>query len=139
MEDLVAAIDAVHVRGPRVVLVTSMHIDDTPEACIDLVVSDRIDRYRLRTPQLPITVGGAGDVMAALFLAHHLRSGSAAQAMSLAASSVFGVLNRTAEASSNEMFCPWRRLRIMASAVVNDNPSRWHYCRNIGNIFDLAL
>jgi pyridoxine kinase len=103
MEDLVAAIDAVHARGPRVVLVTSMHIDDTPDACIDLVVSDRINRYRLRTPQLPITVGGAGDVMAALFFAHHLRSGSAAQATSLAASSVFGVLNRTAEAGSNEM------------------------------------
>jgi pyridoxine kinase len=48
MEDLVAAIDAVHARGPRVVLVTSMHINDTPDACIDLVVSDRIGRYRLR-------------------------------------------------------------------------------------------
>jgi pyridoxine kinase len=57
----------------------------------------------LRTPQLPITVGGTGDVMAALFFAHHLRSGSANQAMSLAASSVFSVLNRTAAASSNEM------------------------------------
>jgi len=80
-----------------------MRIDDTPDACIDLVVSDRIDRYRLRTPQLPIAVGGMGDMMAALFFAHHLRSGSAEEAMSLAASSVFGVLNRTAEAASNEM------------------------------------
>jgi pyridoxine kinase len=48
-------------------------------------------------------MGGAGDVMAALFFAHHLRTGSAAEAMSLAASSVFGLLNRTVEAGSNEM------------------------------------
>jgi pyridoxine kinase len=103
LDDLVAAIDAVHARGPRVVLVTSMRIDDTPSNCIDLVVSDGVDRCRLRTPELPIAVGGAGDVMAALFFAHRLRTGSAAEAMSLAASSVFGLLNRTVEAGANEM------------------------------------
>jgi pyridoxine kinase len=103
LDDLVAAIDAVHACGPGVVLVTSMHINDTPSECIDLAVSDGIERCRLRMPELPIAVGGAGDVMAALFFAHHLRTGSAAEAMSLAASSVFGLLNRTVEAGSNEM------------------------------------
>jgi pyridoxine kinase len=103
LDDLVAALDAVHACGPGVVLVTSMRIDDTPNECIDLVVSDGIDRWRLRMPELPIAVGGAGDVTAALFFAHHLRTGSAAEAMSLAASSVFGLLNRTVEAGANEM------------------------------------
>jgi pyridoxine kinase len=103
LDGLVAAIDAVHACGPGVVLVTSIRIDDTPNGCIDLVVSDGIDRFRLRLPELPIAVGGAGDVLAALFFAHHLRLGSAAEAMSLAASSVFGVLNRTVEAGANEM------------------------------------
>ena len=101
--DVAAAIDAVHARGPRVVLVTSVHTDDTPEDCVDLVVSDGIDRCRLRTPLLPLVVNGAGDTIAALFLAHHLSTGSVAEAMSLAASSVFGVLSRTAEAGASEM------------------------------------
>src|SRR5262249_50478486 len=101
--DVVAAIDAVHARGPRVVLVTSVHTDDTPDDCVDLVVSDGFDHCRLRTPLLPIVANGAGDTIAALFLAHHLSTGSAAEAMSLAASSVFGVLSRTAEAGASEM------------------------------------
>jgi pyridoxine kinase len=103
LDDLVAAIDAVHARGPGVVLVTSMRIDDTLSGCIDLAVSDGVDRCRLRLPELPVAVGGAGDVLAALFFAHHLRSGSAAEAMSRAASSVFGVLKRTLEAGAKEM------------------------------------
>ena len=52
----------------------------------------------LRTPKLPISVNGAGDAIAALFFAHYLRTGSAAEALSRAASSVFGILKRTAEA-----------------------------------------
>ena len=54
----------------------------------------------MRTPKLPISVNGAGDAIAALFFAHYLRSGSVADAVARAASSVFGVLRRTAEAAS---------------------------------------
>jgi pyridoxine kinase len=100
---LAAALEAVHAYGPRVVFVTSLSTDETPNDCIDLVVSDGTDRCRLRTPRLPIEVGGAGDVVAALFFAHYLQLGSAAEALSLAASSMFGVLNRTAETGSSEM------------------------------------
>jgi pyridoxine kinase len=100
---LAAAVEAVHACGPRVVFVTSLHTEETPDDCIDLVVSDGTDRCRLRTPRLPIDVGGAGDAVAALFFAHYLQLGSAAEALALAASSMFGVLNRTAEAGSSEM------------------------------------
>jgi pyridoxine kinase len=58
---------------------------------------------RLRTPRLPTAAHGAGDAIAALFLAHYLRSRSAAEALSLSASSVFGVLQRTAAAGAQEM------------------------------------
>jgi pyridoxine kinase len=101
--DLAAALDAVHARGPRVVFVTSLHTSITPGDCIDLVVSDGRDRCRLRTPRLPVAVSGAGDAVAALFLAHLLSTGSAVEAMVLAASSVFGVLDRTAEAGASEL------------------------------------
>ena len=103
LAEALAAVDALHALGPRVVLVTSLRLDDTPADALDLVASDGIDRYRLRTPLLPLTINGAGDVIAALFFAHHLSTGSAAEALSLAASSLFGVLSRTAEQGSREM------------------------------------
>ena len=65
-----AAIDALRALGPRVVLVTSLVTDETPADAIDLVACDAAGRYRLRTPKLPIAAHGAGDAIAALFLAH---------------------------------------------------------------------
>jgi pyridoxine kinase len=101
--ELAAALDAMHVHGPRVVLVTSLMTDRTPPDAVDLVVSSSAERCRVRTPRLPIAVNGAGDAIAALFFAHYLQLGSAAKALSLAASAIFGVLRRTVEAGSNEM------------------------------------
>jgi pyridoxine kinase len=101
--DALAAIDAVHALGPKVVLVTSLHTDETPAEAVDLVASDASGRFRVRTPKLPISINGAGDAIAALFFAHHLRTRSAAEALSLAASSIFGVLRRTADAGAREI------------------------------------
>ena len=84
-------------------LVTSLVTNETPADAIDLVACDDSGRYRVRTPKLPISVNGAGDAIAALFFAHYLRSGSAAEALSRAASSIFGILKRTAEAGSREI------------------------------------
>jgi pyridoxine kinase len=101
--DALAAIDALHAFGPKMIMVTSLHTDETPPNAIDLVASDASGRFRVRTPKLPISVNGAGDAIAALFFAHYLRTGSAADALSRAASSIFGVLRRTAEAGSREI------------------------------------
>jgi pyridoxine kinase len=101
--DALAAIDAVHALGPKVVLVTSLHTDETPADAIDLAASDASGHFRVRTPKLPISINGAGDAIAALFFAHLLRAGSAAEALSRAASSVFGLLRRTADAGSREI------------------------------------
>jgi pyridoxine kinase len=98
-----AAIDAVHKLGPKVILVTSLHTDETPSDAIDLVASDASGAFRVRTPKLPIAVNGAGDAIAALFFAHHLRTGSAAEALSRSASSIFGLLKRTADAGAREI------------------------------------
>ena len=56
LADALAAVKAVHELGPRAVLVTSLHIDDTPDDAIDLLASDATGRFRLRTPKL--TFGG---------------------------------------------------------------------------------
>jgi pyridoxine kinase len=101
--DAVAAIDAVHKLGPRVVLATSIATDETPPDAIDLIVSDAAGRFRLRTPRLTLAANGTGDAIAALFFAHLLRGGSAADALARAASSLFGILRRTAQAGAREL------------------------------------
>jgi pyridoxine kinase len=100
---LIRALDAVHALGPRVVLVTSLHTSDAPLGTLDLLVSDSGQRWRVRTPLLPVSVNGAGDAIAALFFVHYLTTRNAAEALSRAASSVYGVLKRTAEAGSREI------------------------------------
>ena len=97
------AVDELRACGPRTVLVTSLVTEETPADAIDMVVCDDAGRHRLRVPKLPVTAHGAGDLIAALFLAHVLRTASAAEALSQAASAVHGVLARTAAAKSGEM------------------------------------
>jgi pyridoxine kinase len=98
-----AAIDALHAKGPAAVMVTSLHTDETPIDCLDLVASGPKGRFRVRTPKLPLSLNGAGDAIAALFMAHYLRTGSAGTALSNAASAVYGVLAKTLEAGSREI------------------------------------
>lgn len=97
------ALKAVHDLGPRAILVTSLHTTETPDDAIDLLASDDSGCFRLRTPKLPISVNGAGDAIAALFFAHYLRTGKIDQALSRAASSIFGILRKTVEVGSREI------------------------------------
>jgi pyridoxine kinase len=103
LADVLAAVKVVHGLGPRAILVTSLHTEDTPEETIDLLASDATGRFRLRTPKLPLVVNGAGDAIAALFFAHYLRIGRIEEALSRAASAIFGVLTKTAAAGAGEI------------------------------------
>jgi pyridoxine kinase len=103
LADALGAVKAAQALGPRAVLVTSLHTEDTPEDSIDMLASDDTGRFRLRTPRLQMAVNGAGDAMAALFFAHYLRSGKIDEALSRAGSAIFGVLTKTAEAGAPEI------------------------------------
>jgi pyridoxine kinase len=98
-----AAVAAVHELGPKVVLATSLQTDDTPSGCVDLLAGIGERFWRVRTPKLGVSVNGAGDAIAALFLVDYFRSRSAATALREAASSVWGLLKRTEEAGSREI------------------------------------
>ena len=103
LDDAKAAVAELQGRGPRTVLVTSLQVEDTPEDCVDLLAGEEGRFWRVRTPKLPISVNGAGDAMAALFLFHRLRWDDSRLALSAATSSVFGLLRRTAEEKSREI------------------------------------
>src|ERR1700760_2482603 len=89
--------------GLRCVLLTSLETELTPGDHMDLLVAEGDHFHLLRTPRLPVAVNGAGDAIAALFLFHRIRTGSAVQAMEEAGSAVHGLLRRTAEAGSREI------------------------------------
>jgi pyridoxine kinase len=97
------AVAAVQDLGPRVVLTTSLATDDTPDDAVDLLASEGSRHFRVRTPRLDVSVNGAGDAIAALFLAHWLETRSAAEALGRAAASVWGLLKRTEDAGSREI------------------------------------
>jgi pyridoxine kinase len=100
---ILSAVGDIHARGPRAVLVTSVRSDATPRDSVDVIASDASGRYLLRTPLLAAPANGAGDLIAALFFFHYLRSGSVADALAGATSSVFGLLRRTRDASAPEI------------------------------------
>ncbi|HTR17195.1 MAG TPA: pyridoxal kinase PdxY [Acetobacteraceae bacterium] len=89
--------------GRRIVLVTSVITEATPPDALDLLAAGPDGAFLLRTPRLPITVNGAGDAIAALFLFHVLREGNPRAALELAGSSIHGLLRRTAEAGAREI------------------------------------
>jgi pyridoxine kinase len=90
-------------QGPRCVLLTSLKVAETPEDQIEMLAAEGEAFHRIRTPMLPLSVNGAGDAIAALFLFHRLKSGQAGAALGPAASSIYGLLRRTAEAGSREI------------------------------------
>jgi pyridoxine kinase len=89
--------------GPACVLLTSLETESTPEGCIDMMTFEGGAFHVLRTPRLGLSVNGAGDAIAALFLFHWLQSGRSVAALEAAGSSVHGLLRRTAEAGSREI------------------------------------
>jgi len=98
-----SACDALHARGPKVILVTSLEMSGDDPTTIALMASDRGRKFIVRTPRLPLSVNGAGDAIAALFMVHYARTNDARAALENAASAIFGLLRRTAEAGSREI------------------------------------
>ena len=71
----------------------------------------------MRTPKLPISPNGTGDLFAALLVAARVRGSDTPDALSHAASAIFAVLERTAARGTEEM-------RIVESAELLVHPKR---------------
>ena len=97
------AIAALRARGPRVVAATSLQLDDTPADALDILAEDEAGLWRVRTPKLPISVNGSGDLFAALFFHHWLETHETRDALSSAAASVYAVVKATFESGTREL------------------------------------
>jgi pyridoxine kinase len=103
LESTLAAADLVRATGPRTVLVTSVERPDRPEDTIEMLAIDDAGAWIVRTPLVPMKANGSGDVTAALFTAHYVASGDAADALARTTSSVFDLLTRTYESGDREL------------------------------------
>jgi pyridoxine kinase len=103
------------------VVVTSAELADTPEGEIETLAVERAKAFRVRTPKLPISPNGTGDLFAALLVAARLRGADTPEALSHAASAIFAVLERTAASATEEM-------RIVESAEQLVHPQRKFEC-----------
>lgn len=88
-------------KGPSLVVVTSLDIDDDM-ACAAVT---RQGCWLARTPRLPFahTVNGAGDLLAGLILTEHLSGAGTPQVLTLAVSRLFAVLKATLESGQREL------------------------------------
>lgn len=99
-----AAVDALHERGPSVVLVTSYR-GAGEDGKARMLVSDGSGFRMVETPELPFDrpPNGAGDLTAAVFLSRWLESRDAAYALEATADAVYAVLERTFRDGSGEL------------------------------------
>ncbi len=120
--DLDAALEAAdraRALGPEVVLITSLRRREAPEDVVEMLAVSGEGAWSVGTPLLPLEINGAGDAVCALFLAHLLRDGDPAGALSKAASSIYAVLEATLRNHSREI-----RL-VGAQDAIADPPDRF--------------
>lgn len=103
LEEVLAAADRIRALGPHTVLVTSVVLEDAPDDTLAMIAVSPVGAWSVTTPLLPITSTGTGDVTAALFLAHLLRTGDPGTALARTASSVFGILETTVSLGRREI------------------------------------
>ncbi|MGL4962804.1 MAG: pyridoxal kinase PdxY [Inquilinus sp.] len=95
LADALEAARTVQATGPKIVLVTSLIRRDAPDGVIEMLAVAPQGAWIVATPRLPISVNGSGDITAALFLAHFLRSGDSAVALGRTAGTVYAVMEAT--------------------------------------------
>jgi pyridoxine kinase len=121
INQMIAQAQTLLARGPSTVVITSAELADTPGDAIETVAieqaNDGVKAWRVRTPKLPISPSGTGDLFAALLVAARVTGADTPQALGHAASAIFAVLERTALRGTEEM-------RIVESAGLLVHPKR---------------
>jgi pyridoxine kinase len=116
-DEVIAQANVLLGSGPSTIVVTSAALADTPDGAIDTVAVERTRAFRVRTPKLPISPNGTGDLFAALYVAARVRNNDTPDALAHATSAVFAVLECTAARGTEEM-------RIVESGELLVHPKR---------------
>ncbi len=105
LETALAAAAAARALGPGLVLLTSLRRDEAADGGIEMLAAGGDGAWLVRTPMLALdpAPNGAGDLTAALFLAHYLETRDPGSALERVAAAIFAVLEATWQAGSREM------------------------------------
>ncbi|MGL4746032.1 MAG: pyridoxal kinase PdxY [Dermatophilaceae bacterium] len=103
LDSTLASVEAIRALGPSTVLVTSVLRPDMPADTIETLAAGDSGAWLVRTPRLPLTANGSGDVTAALFTAHLLSTDDPGMSLARTVSSVFDVLTHTLESGRREL------------------------------------
>lgn len=103
LAETLAAADALLERGPQVVVVTGVQHEDNPEDQLAMLAVTREGAWQVFTPRIDRVFNGAGDVTAATFLVHFLRTRDAGAAVGETAAIMHALLTVSAEATSEEL------------------------------------
>jgi pyridoxine kinase len=117
VDQAIEAAQTLLARGPSTIVVTSAELTDTPDGEIETLAIERSKAWRVRTPKLPISPNGTGDLFASLLVSARVGGSSTPEALAHAASAIFAVLERTAIRGTEEM-------RIVESAELLAHPKR---------------
>jgi pyridoxine kinase len=113
--------------GPRLVLVSSLVTDVTPDGSTDMLLLSGRGAFRLRAELLPAHFSGAGDTLAALFLYHVIVTKNPAEAATRAVRSLAGILRHTWQsgaaelqivAAQSELIAPTAKIETEEEAVL---------------------
>ena len=103
LDEVIEAAHALRAVGPETVLVTSVVTDTTGDDSLTMLAVTGAGAWQVTTPRLDRVFTGSGDITAAMFLAHWLRTRSAAEAVGATADVVYSVLKQTAESGLPEL------------------------------------
>jgi pyridoxine kinase len=124
-DQMIAQAQSLMAHGPSTIVVTSAELRDTPDDEIETLAIERtkdglkenLKAWRVRTPKLPISPSGTGDLFASLLVSARIGGSNTPDALGHAASAIFAVLERTALSGTLEM-------RIVESAELLVRPKR---------------
>ncbi|AZI42920.1 pyridoxal kinase PdxY [Deinococcus psychrotolerans] len=113
--------------GPRVVVVTSLVRSDASPESIETLAVTAEGAWLCSTPLLPLEPprNGTGDAIAALFLGQYLSSNQAGEALSLATSALYALLEITHAADSRE-------IQLVAAQDEYNRPNRVFEAEQVG-------
>jgi len=92
IDAVLAAARSLLARGPKIVIVTSLRLADRDSSLIGTLMVGGDGAWLVSTPEVECRAKGAGDLLTALWLGRYLVSGDGAESLSLAVSSVFGLI-----------------------------------------------
>ena len=119
LDEALSAAQAARAMGPELVLVTSLLRADAPSDAIEMLAVDSQGAWLVATPHLPLSVNGAGDTTAALFLANRLLGHNRGEALGRTAAAIFAVMEETSRQGARE-------IRLVASQeAIADPPTRF--------------